>query len=115
MNPKRTVKEMLRLWPVLLVVWLSGCVIIPGADRDLLKFLEAGKTTREEVLLKLGQPSATLEQERVLTYRIGEDSQEARYVIAARAILPWQQVQYSLVLVFDGNGRLEKQSLVRVQ
>jgi hypothetical protein len=65
-------------------------------------------------LLKLGQPSGSFEHERILTYRIGEDSKQGRYVITPRAMLAWQQVHYSLVLVFDESGRLQKQSLVTV-
>jgi len=95
--------------------WLAGCATpIPGASPDLLAFLQIGKTTREEVLLKLGQSSASFEHERILTYRIGEDPSQGRYVITPRAMMPWQKVHYSLVLVFDEDGRLQKQNLVKV-
>lgn len=100
----------------LLALGLSGCSTpIPGATPELLSFLQTGQTTREQVLLKLGQPSAAFEQERILTYRIGEDPRQGRYVVSPKAALPWQQVRYSLVLVFDAQGRLEKQSLVTVE
>ena len=99
-------------------LWLAGCTTpVPGAKADLLKFLEIGKTTREEVLLTLGQPSASFERERILTYRIGQDGNEdqyVQYVITSKAMMPWQRVRYSLVLVFDDKNRLQKQSLVTV-
>lgn len=58
-------------------LWLAACATpIPGASHDLLTFLQVGKTTREEVLLKLGQPSASFEHERILTYRIGEETEQ---------------------------------------
>jgi hypothetical protein len=105
---------------ILSVLWVSlavGCVTtpIPGASLDLLKFLQIGQTTRQQVLLKLGQPSASFEQEKILTYRLGEDPKQGYYLISPKAALPWQAVHYSLVLVFDANGLLERQSLVTVQ
>jgi hypothetical protein len=80
----------------------------------LLSFLEIGRTTREQIVLRLGQPSAMLERERILTYRIDEAPAQGRYVITPDALRQWQEVRFSLVLVFDASGRLEKQSLVPV-
>jgi hypothetical protein len=85
-----------------------------GADPQLLEFLRDGGTTRDEVLLKLGQPSATLQAEKVLTYRIG-GSAEHGYVVAIPQHDSWQIVTHSLVLIFDANGTLEKHSLVPVR
>lgn len=106
------------LLAVLLAGWLTGCATSGLSARpDLLKFLETGKTTREEVLLTLGQASASYERDRILTYRIGEDgnkNQFVQYVITPTDMRPWQQVRYSLVLVFDEGGRLQKQQLVKV-
>ena len=41
---------------VLVLGFLVGCATtpIPGASHDLLKFLQIGQTTRQEVLLTLG-------------------------------------------------------------
>ncbi|HSH15160.1 MAG TPA: hypothetical protein VLD18_03940 [Verrucomicrobiae bacterium] len=95
---------------------LAGCAtVIPGASRGLLAFLQPGSTTRQEVVLALGQPSATLEQERILTYRIGEDPRQGYYVITAKALMPWEAVRHSLVLVFDVEGVLQQHRLVAVQ
>ena len=65
-------------------------------------------------MLKLGQPSASFEQDRILTYRVGEDSKQGYYLISPNPLRPWEQVHYSLVLVFDARGVLEKQSRVLV-
>ena len=95
---------------------LAGCVTpVPSARHDLLDFLRLGQTPRQEVILNLGQPSAAFEQETILTYRIGEDTNTGYYVLTPRAMLPWQSVRYSLVLVFDDKGILQKQNLVRVE
>lgn len=100
----------------LLAVLVAGCATpaIPGARPDLLAFLSPGQTTREEVILQLGQPSAAFEQEHILTYRIGEHPSQGLYVVSPKAMLPWQQVKYSLVLVFDTRGTLQKESRVPV-
>jgi hypothetical protein len=114
---KRVKKSLKLLGATLLVGLATGCATppIPGASQDLLKFLHIGATTRQEVLLKLGQPSAAFEQEKILTYRLGEDNRQGYFVVSPKAALPWQTVRYSLVLVFDTNGMLQSQSLVEVQ
>lgn len=102
---------------LLLAVWyLVGCMTpIPGASPNLLAFLNPGHTTRQEVVLKFGQPSGAFEQERILTYRLGEDPQQGYFLVTPKSLMPWSQVRHSLVLVFDAQGVLEKQSLVPVQ
>jgi hypothetical protein len=94
-----------------------GCAAakIPGASPDLLSLLRPGTTTRQEVLLTLGQPSASFEQERILTYRVGRDPEQGYYIVAASLLQPWQRVRYSMVLVFDARGVLERYSLVPLQ
>lgn len=59
---------------VLVLLFLTGCATpIVGAKKDLLEFLHPGHTTREEVLITLGQPSGAFEHEKILTYRLGYD------------------------------------------
>jgi hypothetical protein len=102
----------------LLFMPLSGCQTppaIPGASPGLLNFVQDGRTTREEIMLKLGQPSASFEQERILTYRIGHDPAQGYYLVAPNQLRQWQDVRHSLVLVFDGGGVLLKHTLVPVQ
>ena len=94
---------------------LIGCATIPSASTDLLKFLVPGKTTRQDVLFTLGQPSATFEQEKVFTYRIGQDNNDAYYVVGRNQPQSWQAIRYSLVLIFDSDGILRKQNLVPVR
>jgi hypothetical protein len=84
------------------------------ADPQLLQFLADGQTTKEAVLLKLGQPSATLESERFLTYRLGYEKKDG-YFLIERAPVGWFGVKYNLVLVFDPQGVLRRHSLVEVR
>ena len=103
----------------LLLGLLAGCATTtttdPGASSELLKFLNIGHTTREEVLLKLGKPSAAFEMEKILTYRIGEDPARGFHLVSPNVNQPWKSVLYSLVLVFDATGVLQRQNLVRVR
>ncbi len=87
----------------------------PDADTHLLEFLQDGVTTREDVTLKLGQPSVSLEQGAIMTYRIVEQSDHSYYVVAREPELTWMDVSYSLVLVFDANQVLSQHSMVPVQ
>jgi hypothetical protein len=56
---------------------LLGCASRPEREsRDLamlLPYLEDNKTTKEAVLMKLGEPSGHFEGERILTYRMADD------------------------------------------
>jgi hypothetical protein len=100
------------------VLIVAGCAEpapIPGARPDLLGFLKEGQTRRDEVILTLGQPSATFEKESILTYRVGQDDRQGYYLITPRELQPWANVRYSLVLVFDDKGVLRAHKLVPVQ
>lgn len=102
----------------LLLVAFAGCAtppVIPGASPDLLKFLQDGASTREQIMLTLGQPAATYEQEKILTYRLGQNPAQGYYLITPNQLRQWEDVRYSLVLILDANGTLQKHSLVAVQ
>ena len=105
-------------WIAMAGIWvvLAGCATtppIPGASHTLLDFLEVGTTTREQAILKLGEPSSSFEEDSILTWRIGLHPQQGLYVIT-RSMIGWRAA-YSLVLVFDDNGILEESSRVQVQ
>lgn len=104
---------------------LAGCAppqLRQAAPAELrqewLAFLCDGKTTREEVLLRLGTPSAHLEGERILTYAYSRNG-EGAWAPAGRI---WGRAQKlpvysdprvsSLVLVFAADGRLVRHGLV---
>ena len=57
---------------VIFVSLLHGCISkSPQGDIDLLSFLADGKNQRTEIRLRLGEPSAVFQDERILTYRLG--------------------------------------------
>lgn len=94
---------------------LGGCVTMPPipADKNLLSNVVAPGAPREAILLKLGEPSASFEAGRILTYRIGEDDDHGYFLLDRQ--VRWLNIKYSLVLVFDEKGALTKHSLVPVR
>lgn len=95
---------------------LVGCattVTLP-ADPHLLDFLRDGQSTKETVVLKLGQPSAVLESGRILTYRVGQEKDRGCFLREA-STTNWLELKFSLVLVFDPSEVLERHSLVEVR
>lgn len=102
----------------------AGCATVPPFVSPtgrpvLLGFLMNGHTAKTEVLWKLGQPSGTFAAEEILTYRLGFESKNKGYRVVARATgaspwSSWQGAKYSLVLVFDNQGVLQKHSLVNI-
>ena len=69
--------------------------------------------------MTLGQPSGAFEAQRILTYRLGFDLRNSGYYVVEREAVAsgwptWTEVKFSLVLIFDDAGILQKHSLVKV-
>ncbi len=116
----------------LAVAMLAGCTppLLRQAhpaelQAEWLAFLVDGKTTREEVLLRLGTPSAHFEGERIITYAFSRSStggwvREGRTraggttMVRADSFVPaYRSYRVSnLVLAFAVDGRLARHSLV---
>jgi hypothetical protein len=106
---------------LVLLSLLVGCsTTTPLRGRaDLLDFLVDDKTTTSEALLKLGQPSARFQADKILTFRLGMEEKNRGYFVLTREMNPkgwptWAKAKFSLVLVFDAQGLLRKHSLVEV-
>ena len=78
----------------------------------LLASFRPEKTTRQELEKEWGAPSATLQQGRVMFYRLDGNGDRLRFSEEAGA---WKHSHHSLVLVFNQAGVLEKSSLIRVR
>lgn len=96
----------------ILLAILTACASYPPGDPQLLTFLQDGVTTREDVYMKLAEPSAVWEGGRVMTYQLDRNNQD--YVPMRRREAAWT-AKYSLVLVFDEQGILRRHSLVRMK
>jgi hypothetical protein len=111
---------------IAMTVLASGCATpkikpIEKMDfSDRLQFLVNGITTREDVLLKLGEPSGRFEGERILTYMLSiDDNKDLRVLPRPLAVSRTDPRIYnlnpmvcSLVLVFQSDNLLEKSELV---
>jgi hypothetical protein len=100
-----------------LLMIFSGCqtphveVAESTIMQQYLPYIQDGSTTREDVLLKLGVPSAQYEEERILTYVLRLSENDHLYVVTHK-VPSWCPGVYSLVLVFGPDNVLKKHSLV---
>lgn len=108
---------------VIVAVSCSSCVIIPiptpggvasGSRGHLtdeaLAFLEGGRTTRKEVLLKLGEPERAWREQRLLLYYW---QPEPAWVVAVAyggggVAAPVRWREHFLLLEFDETGLLKR-------
>jgi len=111
----------------LILLLLSGCAetklqtLDDLALQQQLALLEDGKTTKQDILLRFGIPSAQFEGERIFTYRLRYYQDKNRFEVIAREVdrkdprfAEWMQTEYNLVLVFDDKHVLQKHSMLRV-
>jgi len=94
---------------------LCGCAST-GKSTDgphLLSFLQDGRTSREEIISHLGSPNRTMQNERIVFYRLGHDS--GGYFVGDLSSQQWTGMRYSLVLIFDDTGVLKEHSMVKVR
>lgn len=103
----------------LLLGFLTGCVIIPTPEHTLLEgrgkieesdmvFLENAKTTREEVLLRFGEPDLVLDKDRILVYHWAVSHGYwfvGAYYTGAGGPIP---KDYLFMLEFDEEGMLKR-------
>lgn len=110
---------------VVIVSLLAACAtptvkpVAPASlpEIRLLAFLRDDETTREQVLLRLGVPTAQLEGDRILMYQLNADAKGRWYLSApewdaSTGMRTWRTGTSSLVLVFDDAGVLHRHSLV---
>lgn len=100
-----------RYWLLIGCLGIAGCAAAPKGRKDLIDFLNDGVTRREEVLAKLGAPSARFEDSRILAFRLASD--EGGYLLAATSG-SWAETEFNLMLIFDRDGVLQRHALVRI-
>ena len=110
-----------------ILLLLSGCAEtrLQTVDDSILQqqlaLLEDGKTTKQDILLRFGIPSAQFEGERIFTYRLRYYQEKNQFEVIAREVdqrdprfAEWMQTEYNLVLVFDDRHILQKHSMLRI-
>jgi hypothetical protein len=99
------------VWPCVALVLAVAAWETAGAGApEPLAFLGGESVTKEDIRSRLGEPSATFENDRVFTYRL-----DGYYQVIPRNPKSWEGVAYDLVLVFDKNSLLERHNLVSVR
>jgi hypothetical protein len=97
---------------------LGACASQPKTRLVQLEFLQANKVSRASVDEHLGQPSASFNQDRVVTYRLSRTDQG--YLVAPPRIasskvpLDWQGITHDLVLAFDEAGMVSEYRLIEI-
>jgi hypothetical protein len=115
----------------LIAFLFTACGHIRVVDKSIqqkwLPFVEDGRTTKDEVLLKFGRPSGQFERGRILTYPLNFSEKEGFRVDYEREIIRHQRffefktlklsvskADYNLILVFDDKNILSKHNLLRI-
>jgi hypothetical protein len=101
----------------------TTCAHIQVVDKSIqekwLPFIEDGKTTKDEVLLKLGRPSGQFEGGRILTYTMSFSEEDGFRVNYERKFIyhgfSVSKAKYNLVLVFNENNILSKHNLLKLR
>jgi hypothetical protein len=110
------------------VALLSGCAAAPTpAPLVDLAFIQDGVTSTDLAIRKLGAPTSQLAASsggKVLMFRIGQDAEGLHAQWYTYTKSDWYDfldrwaaydVRYSLVLVFDQRGVLERHALVKLR
>ena len=108
-----------------IVLLATGCATphVQSADpqllfkSELLGFIQDGVTTREELVVKLGIPSAQFEGEKILIYQLWADQAGKWHLVSSQISSNYgsmvsQTGMSSLVLVFGDDGVLRKHNMV---
>jgi hypothetical protein len=104
---------------LLLLLGAQGCLLWPFPTGDLLlgrgrirqedqATFAVGRTTREEVLLQLGEPDEVLEGGRVFLYRWTEAAGFFAMAAGSNAVAIPFPSHHTLRLAFDAEGRLAR-------
>ena len=92
---------------------LSSCIVVPlGTDTENIDLeqhltITMGKTSREEMVAALGEPSIIWETERVLVYTEGV-SQRLLWIVPYGGVFGHEVGEDIIIMRFDKSGRIER-------
>ncbi len=97
---------------ILLVALLaSGCTyhiarLDEKAAATLVGFIDNGRTTRAEIVARLGEPHRVFERDNIITYVANEEGGQL-------ALIRFSQIgTHHLVIALDANGVVERHSII---
>lgn len=106
------------LFPLLLMLFSSACIVIPTpehriqgrvpCDEEKTTFMVKDMTSKEEVLLNLGEPDLVLNHERIFVYRW--EMVAAYFAVGAYgrgAVGPIQRASF-LIIQFDDKNKVSR-------
>lgn len=106
----------------------AGCThsrqLPPEAGRELLPFLEDGRTTAEQLLLELGIPTAQFEDGRILTFRLLVTGDRRVVPVSRHLELSWRDPRLAswptsplvnLIVVLDERLVVVRHAIVQVR
>jgi hypothetical protein len=112
---------------LLLAILSGGCVGASQREKPLTdeqarafvdRYVRVGSTTMERAVLEIGRPSSVFEEGRIVTFRIGP-TWDGKATDVVRGVTPeepgWWGSSYSLVLIADEAGIVQRTSLVPVR
>jgi hypothetical protein len=80
---------------------------------DLLAFIVDGSTTRSTAIERLGEPGRRLRAGAICTWRLRHDD-AGQFIAHGWEAATWQDVDASLVMVFDEHGVLHRHTVIKV-
>ena len=81
---------------------LKRQVIDPEFESERFGYLQEGKTSRQEIIDRLGNPHHSYENRRIVIYTWFDEKSDGH-------------IKYDIVLIFNENDILERHSVVRVR
>jgi hypothetical protein len=113
------VDQSMKLFWMIIVLGAVGCSsyvapLEPQTTRSWLPFLIEGRTSKEEVLNRLGTPFSEYEDGNISVYILRENL-NSQLQVSDFGRSDWNPEIYNLVLVFGPTKIVEKYSLVRVR
>ncbi|OPY86345.1 MAG: hypothetical protein A4E72_01686 [Syntrophus sp. PtaU1.Bin208] len=101
---------------IILLALLCGCWTVEKLDPTLTSkyagFLHDGKTTKQEIIDRLGQANSIYENGKILIYYLWMERDGRMMLQDSKHKEIIDAPKYQLILVFNDNNFLEKHSLV---
>jgi hypothetical protein len=91
---------------------VEGCASTPKYRTNPLAFLDQPTVSRQDVVSRLGNPSAEFEQARVLTYRL---SRCKNGHVVDKPTRDWEGIECDLVIVLDAGDIVQRHKLIEIR